>query len=170
MPTAGIGDLVSILQSVVGRLIGKLSLSPTQVAISLEEWPVGTIGEFYIFVSPNYFSPIQDQVDGGSRWVSAARGTLSVRLYTRSALDPAQIDTQRLTQTTIGIIRRVQQVIDALQSFFPEDGVGDVLTEEPLFWTGEGSPMRFRRNQEWLRCDLSFLVSHILPLDTSIDQ
>ena len=148
-----------ILRSVQANLVTVGICTPSQSIITLSLEPPPTAGTFLCFITPTDFGSVVIQNDGAGRWASGMRGAFRVHVVTENMQDIAYQDAQFITNATLGIMWKVNQVINAMQDYFPLDGSGAILTEEPIRLTQIGSPRRYGQAYNWGGVPLNFEVT-----------
>lgn len=135
MPTQVRSKLPLIAPTIKTHLVESLGLDPAHVLWRgrkqpLSDWPV--LPRWFIALTIHGPKPYEWQYAAG-RYNTGVLRPLEVAIISQLGLDQPDRDDNALLHETDGLWVREDQVLDALQEFWPEDGNGNVLTVCPLW-------------------------------------
>lgn len=159
-------DLIPVLQAIQTRLLAYKVF--TQVGISLRDvQPTLLIANYVCNLQPTTGSYDSPQVSGGGRYTGGYLYTINVQVYGRNATDRIYLDTNKLTDATLGILQKTQATYDVLQLFLPLDSNSKPLLEEPMRLLREERPVKYGRSPESVRVNMVFEARSKFNLDPS---
>lgn len=164
--------LRNILLAVRDRLVNKEVLGKDQIFLSMRMNPPYRRVQLpqYAIVLPLHQTAEQGWSDGAGRLFTVLRGRVDVYVRSSLALDEAYQDDLWLTDPSYGALTKLDQVIDALQLFFPEDAQGQPLLIEPMRLQFCNEPRKeYETGGEDGEVMAEFEIAYALNLDVSVD-
>lgn len=162
--------LSTILLATRDKLVAESVFDNTDLAvIALRMNPpvMGLQTDAYAITFPLSFFADQAWVAGGGRYASAVRGRLNVYPRNRNALDPAYQAESWLTDPSLGILDKINSVVDALQGVLLEDKDGNSILNEPMRLVYWGEPHHKYEVPDWGDVVIEFEVFFTMALNTN---
>lgn len=170
---ASIGPLLTNIKAKVQTDLG---LADPQVRIIARDptrenpYLPKTLSGNHILLRPQ--APIpqnQDWVQGAGRVATVLARVLSVICRTRLQTDVADYDEQWLTDATYGHFVLEEAVLDSLQLYKPEDGLGNLLVIQPMrLVEGGNAPTKEHLDEGWGETTLNFSIYYAANLNQSV--
>jgi len=160
--------LSTILLAIRERLIDRKVFPADRIWLSLRmNVPFHSQADQYCIILPLTQTVDTDVWDGASRYGTLMHGRINVYIRSRLALDQAYRDDFWLTDSTLGALDKLHQVLDALVSFVPEEQDSDTILAEPMRLLFTNEPRKDYDNPEWGEVMAEFEISYRLDLTIS---
>lgn len=150
MPAQIATTLRIILGYMRNQLIAQNVFPPSRVWLSMRmNPPFHEQADQYAIIVPLMQFADLPRGTGGGRGSKTITSRVNVYIRCRVALDSAYRDDIWLTSADYGLMKKAEEVVDALDFFIPTTPSGDILTIEPIrhVWTGE--PRKDYSSPEW---------------------
>lgn len=157
-------DLTPVLQSIQARLLAYSVF--TQVGISLRDiQPMLLQSGFACNLQPTSGNYDDRQVIGGGRYTGGYEYKLNVQVYGKNATDRIYLDTNKLTDATLGLLAKTQAVYDCLHLFLPLDSNGNPLCQEPIRLLSQERPVKYGKSPETVKVNMIFELKTVFNID-----
>jgi hypothetical protein len=111
-------------------------------------------GDIYVLITPQRFNSYEGSTDGGGIESMILVGRICFTIWFLNAIDEPSRDTTVLTDATLGVYGKVDDVISALQLWDGCNGHGYLA--EPMRLTEMTQPIRSKDHNEWVSIQLFF--------------
>ena len=148
MPIAK-GNIITLLTSMRDKLTDDGVFTTDECYISLEDHIEFGPGGLYCLITPRPFRSYQPGVAGGSTEVTIVEGDVVLTLWSHYAADEAARDTEALTNTTLGVYTKIDDILDSLHMYLYCDGT-DGKYAVPIRLDFIDTPKRSKDNPDWL--------------------
>jgi hypothetical protein len=118
-----------------------LSLEPDVL-----EYPPGDI---YMLITPGSFNSWQGPVEGGGNYAMILEGSVKFTIWFMNSLDEVSRDAAAMTNSTLGVYEKIDQVVNAIQMYDPCIS-NNLYLAEPMRITTIGEPRRNEDHREWV--------------------
>lgn len=153
-----------VLLAIRDQIVNMAAVQANKVEIVSRDSPVKTKAEKLVFLRPRRYTVGREEVDSAGRLVTAKIRQLDVIINSRAALDKPDSDQTWLTDTGgRGYFDFEEDVIDALQDFFPVDSDGNNLTMYPIRILA-GSQPDIEDEPGWGAASATFEVAYMPPV------
>ncbi len=146
------------LLAVKNKLITDNVFTSSECFISLEPHKIEYVGGVYAAITPGRISIDQDFVAGAGIYGGLINMTVNIRLWCMNALDESSRDTQALTDNTLGILTKLNSVIQSLQMYVYCDANSIGSFAEPMRLLSIDRPNRDATRPEWCNIDSAWEV------------
>ena len=159
-------ELATIMPVLLARVIAKTGLTESCVFLSqTPEIPYDTMADHIVRLRIEDHVFDQDLLTTSGRYDCRALVRMSLAVRTRLDIDQKPRDGSWLTHQTLGHLRLVHKVYQALVNFWPMDQQQNVLTVSPVITMSGDSPQRDRQQAGWGESTLTFGFVYVLDLD-----
>ncbi len=157
-------NMADILLAIQARIMSVLEFPEERVVLDTlegaEDREIHFEAEQYVYVRAESYGNAPG-FEGMGRIYAPQRWRVTCTLWTRSALDPPPGAGIFLTAASIGHLRLMNKLLDALLAYQPtDDGTedGNWLVEQPMQSTSGTGPRKARTDGTWGRSSMAFEV------------
>ena len=159
------GYMSGVLHAVRSQILAMTTLSEDQVDLSLNPSPsLLSCADAWVGVAPGRADVVRPQATGMGNYGTGWTHQVYVNIFARNATDQEYMDTEKLTDATLGLITRSESVYNALQMIFPVDLGGNLLAQQPMRLLYATEPARYDRSPEWSYITHAYEVVPVVPV------
>ena len=151
------GTINNALTSIRDKLVADTVFTADECWLGLEpeliEYGPGGI---YCIITPRQ-NRIQPGVGGGGTEVSITQMDVQVTIWSHYAADEAARDSEAITNSTLGLYQKVEDVIDSLQIFMDCDGTNGNFAI-PMRMESIDAPKRSKEHPTWCYISMNWKV------------
>ena len=153
-------NIVDLLPNLKTQLVACGCFNDSTCYLSLDtealEYPPGDI---YCLITPQAFRNWDNPEAGGGLETMILVGRVMFTLWFMNALDEPPRDTTVLTDATLGVYNKIDDVLDCLELYDPcKTGTGNGYLAEPMRLLDISQPKRDKDHQEWVSVQIVYEI------------